>query len=86
MTGTELIKFIKENNLENENISIEYFSWQKNVKYCGKCETLVNLEDFHKGTTGAEPEMSSHYRYICKACLNKAAFHKKYKKREEMGI
>lgn len=86
MTGTQLIKFIQDNNLENETLSIEYFSWTRQQKYCGMCESLVSLANFHKGSSGVSEQKSSCYRYICKSCLNTAAFHKKYKKREEMGI
>ena len=80
MTGTELIEFIKANNLENEKITVEYFSWEKKLKYCGGCEKLVPLNRFHRGTSGLDPDKSSYYRYICRQCLNAAAFHKKYKK------
>lgn len=86
MTGAELIKFITENNLQSENIAIEYFSYAKQIKFCGQCVSLVSLRDFHRGTSGESPEKSSYYRYICKACLNKAAFHKKYRKLQEEGL
>lgn len=86
MTGQELIEFIKNNSLENENITIEYFSWERKQKYCGMCTSIVNLNRFHKGTSGADPDKSSCYRYVCRDCLNKSAFHKKYKKKEEQGI
>lgn len=80
MTGTELIDFIRTNNLENETLEVTYFSWLRKQKLCGDCKQIIPLDKFHKGTSGAEPEKSSHYRYICKDCLNKAAFHKKYKR------
>jgi len=83
MTGQQLIDFIKNNNLENDELSIEYFSWDKQQKFCGGCSSLVPLKNFHKGTSGAEPDTSSCYRYLCKLCFNKAAFHKKYKKKPE---
>lgn len=86
MTGAELIAFIQANSLESEQITIEYFSYEKKLKFCGKCSSLVDLKNFHQGTSGASPEKSSGYRFICKCCLNKAAFHKKYKKKEEMGL
>lgn len=86
MKGSELIEFIKSNNLESENITIEYFSWDRKQKYCGMCSSIVDLNKFHKGTSGVDPDKSSYYRYICKGCLNKSAFHKKYKKKEEVGV
>jgi hypothetical protein len=84
--GSDLLEFIKKNNLENEEINIEYFSWERKQKYCGKCNCIVNLNRFHKGTSGLDPDKSSFYRYICRECLNKSAFHKKYKKKEELGL
>lgn len=86
MTGIELIQFIKDNSLEQEELSLEYFSWEKKQKYCNSCTSVVSLDKFHKGSSGADVQTSSCYRYICKGCLNKAAFHKKYKKTEELGI
>lgn len=86
MTGQDLIEFIKANNLENESISIEYFSWERKQKFCSSCNELVSLSKFHKGTSGADEDKSSCYRYICKLCLNKAAFHKKYKIKSEIGL
>ena len=83
MKGSELIEFIKNNNLQNEDLSVEYFSWERKQKFCGSCNELVSLNNFHKGTSGADEDKSSCYRYICKLCLNKAAFHKKYKKKSE---
>lgn len=83
MKGKELIDFIINNALQNEELSVEYFSFERKEKFCGSCNLLVPLKDFHKGTSGADPDKSSCYRYICKACLNKAAFHKKYKKKSE---
>lgn len=78
MTGAELITFIQQNSLENEELTLEYFSAKKQVKFCGNCSSLVKLSNYHKGTSGADPSQSSFYRYICKDCFNKAAFHKKY--------
>lgn len=86
MKGSELIEFIKNNKLEAEDITIEYFSWDRKQKYCGKCSSLISLNRFHKGTSGADPDKSSHYRYVCRDCLNKSAFHKKYKKKDEVDI
>lgn len=85
MTGKDLIEFINNNSLLEENITIEFFCFKNKVKFCGKCEKIVKLENFHKGTSGIV-EQSSGYRYICKECFNKQAFHKKYKKRDENGI
>jgi hypothetical protein len=86
MTGLEFIEFIKSNSLEKEELSIEYFSWERKQKYCKKCSSVVSLDKFHKGSSGADPDTSSCYRYICKDCLNNSAFHKKYKVKEEFGI
>jgi hypothetical protein len=82
VTGIELIKFIQNNKLENEDITIEYFSWERKQKFCKMCSNIESLNNFHRGTSGTEPETSSYYRYICKSCLNKAAFHKKYNKKD----
>jgi hypothetical protein len=86
VTGLQLIEFIKNNALENEEIDIEYFSWKRKQKYCKKCYSVVSLDKFHKGSSGADPDTSSCYRYICRDCLNKSAFHKKYKVRRELGL
>jgi hypothetical protein len=86
MTGTQLIEFILSNNLQLEELKLEYFSHERKLKFCGGCQSNVSLSDYHQGTSGADESTSSHYRFICKACFNKKSYHKRYKTVEETGL
>jgi hypothetical protein len=78
MTGAELVAFITANSLENEELSIEFFSWEKKLKYCGGCPSILPLEQFHRIST-FEPQNSSGYKHLCKVCFRKKYSWKKNK-------